>query len=925
MNPLIKKELRQLLPNFGVACALLLVAFLLPFNVSGDWKNVFLVIVQFLNVAVVLQMAVNTFGAEVSLGTFSAMLALPVARLRIWRLKTRLLAGSLFVLGCLWWLAFAAKRLSSGLPFSSDDYYSLAITISFGLAIYSGGLWTVLQLRQVSTAFWFTLVMPGGVAALVSFGCVLCGNKSDALFVGLLTVGLILYSLAGFLYARRLFMQAQDVAILEGIWLGNIGLKAAWLPGWRSLVGQKTSVTERRDRHPVLTLCRKELALHESAFITAALLFGLHLGALAVRYFYKSRLSITLDLFLSAFWIFWLMLPLVVGCVAVAEERKLGTLEGLLILPVKRRTQFIIKLATVLVLSLFFGLLVPLLLQGGILPELHLTICKMQAAGALHLDTTSAGWHFLQGFDAALPFLTMAVAVMLIGLISFYISTFAYNLLQAVGPATAGILMAILFGVVICLLPTLPWLNLQTHFWSGSLPFFTIFPLVLLTVVMLASRNFTQLRPGAKLMWQNLGVLFVAVVGSGVLTTAIYHRCWEYLTVQTPTHGAARLTVAGKPALSDVGNVKSLLLPDGRVAVTGWGTDQRLVSPVDVLLANLTVTSTPPVFLSGSNWSKVECLMGDFVGIKADGTLWVSDQSWQGTNSGSEHPMVQMGTDTNWLGLAVNRPSSVFLVKQDHTLWRWGTNFNGSKKPWPGIKNYPLQRMGMESNWVQVARFGLSWQACFYRDDGSCWSLGDWSARQQRTMEIAPGFVIHEVSGVGAENFRSKVAIFSRSAFLAGIAGDGTFRIYAKADESPHARNHNGNYLWIPMDIPLGTDTNWVAAAGGWQKIVTLKNDGTLWVWDFSPRTFEWWQADSAQALARLQQVVPTRLDRHSDWVAVSGISEDVTSLAADGTLWYWPQGLTAGYYFSSQGVFAPLLDISRRPRLLGNMFADGQ
>ena len=46
------------------------------------------------------------------------------------------------------------------------------------------------------------------------------------------------------------------------------------------------------------------------------------------------------------------MMPLLIGCEAVAEERRLGTLEGQLCLPVKRRTQFAVKVVVVVALSI---------------------------------------------------------------------------------------------------------------------------------------------------------------------------------------------------------------------------------------------------------------------------------------------------------------------------------------------------------------------------------------------------------------------------------------------------------------------------------------------------------------------------------------------------------------------------------------------
>ena len=82
----------------------------------------------------------------------------------------------------------------------------------------------------------------------------------------------------------------------------------------------------------------------------------------------NSRLEFVLEIF----WGLWLVMPMLVGAAAVAEERKLGTLAGQFCLPVKRRTQFAVKFRVVMLLSILFGVVMPLLLEGSrILPDIH--------------------------------------------------------------------------------------------------------------------------------------------------------------------------------------------------------------------------------------------------------------------------------------------------------------------------------------------------------------------------------------------------------------------------------------------------------------------------------------------------------------------------------------------------------------------------
>jgi hypothetical protein len=128
--------------------------------------------------------------------------------------------------------------------------------------------------------------------------------------------------------------------------------------------------------------------------------------------------------------------------------------------------------------------------------------------------------------------------------------------------------------------------------------------------------------------------------------------------------------------------------------------------------------------------------------------------------------------------------------------------------------------------------------------------------------------------------------------------------------------------------LQFGNDTNWLGVAGRGQKIVTLKNDGSMWVWDFyHDNRFGW---DTERDERKMMGVKPVRLGTHADWIAITSADGGIISLAADGSLWYWP--LEGGTYMSETGLvrlfqdndnnsFEPLLDISRKPQFLGNVF----
>ena len=88
MNPLVKKEIRLLLPSFLLGLALAFSVWLIPArSVAGVREG--LAGLPFLCCpAVLVMMMLASFGHEFSAGTFSLLLSQPVPRLRIWRIKT---------------------------------------------------------------------------------------------------------------------------------------------------------------------------------------------------------------------------------------------------------------------------------------------------------------------------------------------------------------------------------------------------------------------------------------------------------------------------------------------------------------------------------------------------------------------------------------------------------------------------------------------------------------------------------------------------------------------------------------------------------------------------------------------------------------------------------------------------------------------
>ncbi len=326
MNALVKKEIRLLLPSLLIGIALAFANCFLTEDRYGIYGfGGYALFISFaVCPAIAIFMALNSFGTEFSAGTFSMLLAQPVSRSRIWRTKV-LALGMVLLIGGLFWCAILYLRVETfGQPNRFHGFGDLFIGVwLFLLAVYSGALWTVLLLRQVAAAFWFTMLVPGAILVVING---LLGENHPELLEPVAMVSMLIYSIAGFLFARRLFLRAQDVA-----WTGG----TIAMPEMRGLPAWFSRSAARRIFRPRAALWWKEIQLHQSQFIMAGVLALLHLGVIAERKFGHYQKNSSTEFVLEIFWGLWLVMPMLVGAAAVAEERKLGTLAGQFCLPVK--------------------------------------------------------------------------------------------------------------------------------------------------------------------------------------------------------------------------------------------------------------------------------------------------------------------------------------------------------------------------------------------------------------------------------------------------------------------------------------------------------------------------------------------------------------------------------------------------------------
>ena len=297
----------------------------------------------------------------------------------------------------------------------------------------------------------------------------------------------------------------------------------------------------------------------------------------------------------------------------------------------------------------------------------------------------------------------------------------------------------------------------------------------------------------------------------------------------------------------------------------------------------------------------------DIVGIQRDGGLWVSETSerphWVDEKPAAAFTkLVRFGNDHDWKAIA-RYDSSTLLLKNDGTLWQWGPARWTWHRSWPGLRAFEPRRLGTNSDWADFVR--VDNELYLRKTDGSAWTLNFYfPTDEDEKMELSP-------ANESAQDFAA-VEGSTADIWLYGfrhrlkVGEDGTLHILAQSRWNQHTHSYN----LARSDLRLGGETNWVAVAGSGWKMVTLKRDGSLWLWDFHPYPFR--SEVYEQTLFRMQTVTPVRLGTHSDWIAISNLMDGVVALAADGSLWLWQPNPDTGR----------LLSASRKPTPLGNIFS---
>ncbi|WP_428233128.1 FG-GAP-like repeat-containing protein [Flavobacterium sp.] len=234
---------------------------------------------------------------------------------------------------------------------------------------------------------------------------------------------------------------------------------------------------------------------------------------------------------------------------------------------------------------------------------------------------------------------------------------------------------------------------------------------------------------------------------------------------------------------------------------------------------------------TATNWKSVSAARNQSFAIQTDGTLW----SWGENGTGqlgyygntTIPRKIDNPNDASWKAVSSGQYHT-FAIQTNGTLWGWGRNGfgqlgNGSTSS----SIYQPQQIAVYGNtnsWMSVACGEMHTVAV--RDDGTLWAWGS-----NHYGQLGDGTTTNQLIPVkigAATNWKEVTVGFGNTV---AVKTDGTLWSWGNNEYGQLGDGTTTNQL-IPKRI--GTETLWKSISEGYGHTAALKSDGTLWAWGYN-------------------------------------------------------------------------------------------
>lgn len=328
-----------------------------------------------------------------------------------------------------------------------------------------------------------------------------------------------------------------------------------------------------------------------------------------------------------------------------------------------------------------------------------------------------------------------------------------------------------------------------------------------------------------------------------------------------------------------VAGTQSWLGLDGRVArrdvpsytAWGWGSNGAPIGDG----TSLNRCSPTSVVGNFTDWRFVN--MGNpnaassTVGLKNNGTLWSWGSGFLGNNgpaTACNSPISVYSGSTNWCAIG----QGAFAIKEDGTLWTWGCNASGQLGDGTTIdKCVPVQAIGGFTDWCQISNsFGHSLAV---RSNGTLWSWG-----KNVAGKLGDGTIINKSSPVSVVGgFTDWCQASAGYIHSLGLRSNGTAWGWGN---NVYGRLGDGTALdkSSPVSV-IGGFTDWCNITTGYYSSTAVRANGTAWAWGYSP-------LGDGGALTKSSPV--SIVGGFTDWCRVSAGYKHAAGIRTNGTIWAW-------------------------------------
>ena len=234
---------------------------------------------------------------------------------------------------------------------------------------------------------------------------------------------------------------------------------------------------------------------------------------------------------------------------------------------------------------------------------------------------------------------------------------------------------------------------------------------------------------------------------------------------------------------------------------------------------------------TSNNWKSGSGSREHVVAVKNDGTIW----SWGSNNyrelgnntTVSHYTPQQIGTGTDWNSVQALLHASIGL-KTNGTLWGWGSNGSGAIGQSIGISGsgVPLQ-IGTDNNWSAIATGGASLHTLALKNDGRLYVFGGAWSSGVGALGLGPVITfISTPTQIGTDSNWSKISAHFNTSFA--IKANGTLWGWG---QNNYGQLGDGTNVDKSYPVQIGSDTDWASVSAGHFHTIGKKTNGDTYVW----------------------------------------------------------------------------------------------